>query len=468
GLGGRLKPDSVTTIQVSANYTIGLQNENRFSDINSFNNKLGQLSTGDIDQLNKTNTYYYKHNVGFTRLSKTKKGRRYSISQSLDINNRFNDYITNAQTQYRYPFSSDSLLYQLRSERIPRTDAVTSFNYSEPLGKKTTLRIGSRHEYSKLDNGITTYNKPDSNAKYYDIYNNQLSSHFARESNRFLVNVGFEYRFKNLTITPAIRGQGQYVSNRLASLPAAIKQDRFDLLPLLTIVYKQLNINYSKDIQLPSYTYMLPVTDNTNPYYINKGNPDLVPAERHNVSLNYSFNDPKRSLNINVYANGSLINNDVVQSYVVNQQGVQTTTPVNVNGTRNAYVYYGINKQYKTKQNFIFSFNIGNNINYNHNRLLYNGENSWQTNWSISGWAGANLNWNDKIEWNTSYGLNTSFSRYTSTVFKKLDVVNHTWDNELVVRWPKHIIWESQINYTYSGNLPAGYDKNIVRWNGGV
>jgi hypothetical protein len=78
------------------------------------------------------------------------------------------------------------------------------------------------------------------------------------------------------------------------------------------------------------------------------------------------------------------------------------------------------------------------------------------------------VNWNDKLEWNVNYSIGYNFTRYTSPLFKKLDVLSHYLDNELILRWPKHVIWETQVNYNYNGNLPAGYEKNIIRWNGGV
>lgn len=468
GLGARLKPDSLTNLLVNVNYTIGLQDENKYSGITSNNNKLGQLSNGNIGQFNQSNTYYYRHNVSFTRLSKTKKGRRFTVNQTVDVNNRFNDYITDSRTNFYYPVPSDSMLLQLRSERVPRTDVTGNFNYSEPISKAFTLRFGGRYEYGKLDNGVTTFNKPDSNSKEYNLYNAALSSHFSRESNRFNLSTGFEFKWKGFTFTPGIRAQGQYVNNRPASLPAVIKQQRFDILPSLSVVYKRLNFNYNKDISLPGYNYLIPVSDNTNPYYITRGNPGLEPSVKQNISVNCNFNDTKRSLNLFLYANGSLINKDIVQSTTIDDKGIQTNIPVNVNGSRNFYVNYGINKQYKTKQNFIFSWNTGANYNYNRNRLLYNGESSWQSTFSFSQWVGINLNWNDKFEWNSNGSYNYNFTQYTSAVFKKLEVRSYNIENELILRWPKHVIWETQTSYNYNSNLPAGYDKSIIRWNAAV
>ena len=58
-----------------------------------------------------------------------------------------------------------------------------------------------------------------------------------------------------------------------------------------------------------------------------------------------------------------------------------------------------------------------------------------------------------------------NFTKYTSANFKKLNVSNYNLNNELVLRWPKHFIWETQVGYSYNGSIPAGMPKEIVRWN---
>lgn len=465
GVGTKLKPDSVTTIQANASYKIGLQDENRLSTIYSDNNKLGQVSYGNIIQDNKANSYSYSQNFSYTRLSKTKKGRRYSISHNLDINNRYSDYSTDAVTHFRYPYSYDSLLQQLRREGLPRTDLNVAFNYSEPLSKRFSLRVGGRYEYSKLNDKIQTFN-PNNTDHEYNSINSSLSSNFNRESNRFYVNTGLEFKWKDLTITPSVRALYQQVNNNLA-LSDPIRETENNLLPGLGIVYKQLNFNYSKDVILPAYTYLIPVTNNTNPYFIVKGNADLVPAKRHNLSVNYNFNDQKRILNIWLSGGGSFTSNDVIQSISVDDKGIQTNFPVNANGSSESWLNYGINKQYRNKNNFILAWNFGAYYDYSRSKLLYNNEDSWQSIVYLNQWVGVNLNFNDKFEFNTNYGIGYNFTSYTSTIFSKLQVTTYNWNNEIIVRMPKYIIWENSINYAYNGNV-TGSAKSIVRWNAAV
>lgn len=468
GIGGKFRPDSVTTIQVNANYMIGLQDEYRFSDISSINNLLGALSTGDINQNNKANTYAYRHGFTYTRLSPIKKGRRFNLVHNLDVNNRFNNYYTESQVHYINPTAYDSLMNQLRREDVPRTDVITHFNYSDPFSKVVTLRLGGRYEYGKLTNAITTFN-PNTIDQKYDLINPSLSSNFFRENHRFFLLSGLEFKLgKNLTITPAARYLVQRVNNVLSSLNQSIKQQQNNLLPQLTLVYKQLNVNYTADVNLPNYTFLLPVADNTNPYLISKGNPNLLPSTRHNIGINYYMNDPKKNLNIGLNANGGFVENDVIQNITVDQQGIQTNVPVNANGSSNFGINYNINRQHKSNPKFIVSWNFGAWYGFNRGRLMYNNETSWQSTVNLNQWGSLNFNFNDKFEWNNNYSIGYNFTRYTNPSFRNLKVINHWAGSEFIIRYPKHVIWESSFNYSYNGNIPAGLPKDVLRWNAAV
>jgi hypothetical protein len=259
----------------------------------------------------------------------------------------------------------------------------------------------------------------------------------------------------------------QSFENNLASLPAVINQKKNSLLPALGIVYKQFNFNYNKDVSMPGYNYLIPVSDNTNPYFITKGNTGLLPIERQNFSVNYNYNNPKTNFNSYIYANGSFAKNDVIQSIVVDDRGVQTSMPVNTNGTKNFYANFNLNKQYKHNPKFIFTWNVGGYYSFNSSLLLYNNTSSRQKGYMLNNWGGIGLNFNDKVEWNSSISMGYNFSQYTSDRFKKINIRTTWLDNELVVRWPRHIIWETQFNQDFNSSL-TGSARRITRWNAAV
>ncbi|HET6766898.1 MAG TPA: outer membrane beta-barrel protein, partial [Chitinophagaceae bacterium] len=295
-----------------------------------------------------------------------------------------------------------------------------------------------------------------------------LSSDFRRISHRAFLGVGLEYKWKDLTITPSVRLLNQNVNNKLISANTFIRQKQFGLLPVFSIVYKQLNLSYNRDIILPGFHSLNPVVDLSNPYFIVKGNPDLLSSKRDNFSMNYYFNDAKRFINVGGYVSGGFTKNDIVQSITVDPRGIQTSMPVNANGSRNLSMNWNINKQYKNKQNRIFMWNTGNWMGVNKSRLLFNGIEAWQTTFNYNHWFGIGMNLNDKFEWNMNYSFGKNFTRYTSSYFKELKVSNYDWGNEFVLRWPKHLIWETQISYAYNGSIPAGYPRETIRWNGAL
>jgi hypothetical protein len=464
GAGARLKPDSVTNIVINANYLIGLQDEDRMNRITGDNNKIGLLSEGNVNQNNDAHTYWYRHSISFSRMSKKKKGRRVNFVHNLDVNNRFNDYMSESDISYFYPGTYDSIYAQLRKERLPRTDAITTFNYSEPISKKFTIRIGGRYEYSRFNNGVNTFNK-DGTGKF-EVLNDLLSSDFRRIGHRFFISPALEYKVKqDFTIAPSIRILEQHVTNKLITSDIILRQKKFDVLPGLSIVYKQLTINYNKDVMLPGFSYLNPVRDVSNPYFITTGNPYLLPSRKDNISVNYFFNNPKRYLSVGGWINAGFTNNDIVQSIVVDNNGVQESRPVNADNTRNYSMNWNVNKQYRNKHSIMFSWNTGNWMNLTRSRLLFNSTSGWQTTFIYNHWFGAGINLNDKFEWNINYSFAKNFTRYTSDHFKKLNVSSYDLGTDMVLRWPKHLIWETQFGYSYNGSIPAGLPQDMLRWN---
>ncbi len=177
---------------------------------------------------------------------------------------------------------------------------------------------------------------------------------------------------------------------------------------------------------------------------------------------------PRKNLNIGLNANSSFTDNDVIQNISVDSRGIQTILPVNADGSRNFSINYNVNKQYKNRQKFTLSWNFGAYYGYNKNRLLFNNENSWQTTVNLNQWGGISLNFNDKLEWNNNGGIGYNFTRYSNGAFTRLEVKNYGINSELIIRAPKHVIWENSISYNNNGDVPAGTPRDFFRWNAAI
>ena len=465
GLGAKLKPDSVTNILLGANYMVGKTADDMRTLVNSTHSVFGDLSDGNVDIGKDNLSKNYSHYINYSRLSRTKKGRRFNINHNLSWKSRNNQSLTNSVIHYRYPDMIDSAFNQQRREDIPTLSAGISGNYSEPLAKNLSARVDAKYNYEHLKNSITTFDIDNGNS----TKNPALSNVFNRTSNIFSTSAGLEYRYKKLTVTPRLRYQWQHFENDLASLNNTVDQKVNTFLPELSIVYGKLQINYQKQVILPDYRYLIPVFDNTNPYIINNGNPNLLPAIKNSIQVNMYAYDPKRSLNVWGWASAGTIDNDVIQNIILQPNGTQVIQPINASRGKNVSANAGVNKENKFSHKFTMTSNLGFYYAYKENYFSYNNSLSQQFNNNLNLWGGFGLNWNDVFEWNNNINFSYQKVRNSNTdIFKSYNTVDYEISSEQIVRWPKHVIFENNIAYVKNNAFVTASLRDFVRWNAAV
>ncbi|PZP48629.1 MAG: hypothetical protein DI598_09770 [Pseudopedobacter saltans] len=467
GFGFKLKPDTVTTVNFAASYTVGLQRDVVRTDMLSTNNILGDLSKGVINQSNHLDNYNYNHGFSWTKISRKNKRRILTLANQFNTGNGVNDYLTNSDLNYYYPNAYDSIQNQLRSIRLPQTNISTGFSFRDPLSTLFTLKLAGRHRYEYVSNHTNTNGKNTLNSDDFNFFYPELSGAFKRTKNDFVFSQGLQYQIKKLSITPSIGELLMFSDINLLSAGSSFHQNIRKIIPALDVSYGNFNISYDKNYNAPSYTYLLSIPDNSNPYYIVNGNSDLLPNSVDRFSTYYNYNDQKSNFNLWMSSSYNLINNDVIQSVNVDNQGVQTTTPVNANGTRSFYMNFNLNKDLKLSEKNKLTLSFGGYYSINRNKMLYNSDTSWQTTGNINHWMGVHLNLNDVFEWDNSFSPGFNFTRYSSEQFSKLNVNYRYLTSGIVVRYPKHVILETNMNYTYNSGISNG-QKSFYRWDAAI
>ena len=463
-VGFKLKPDTLTTWLGEINYTNGVQDNlsNRLQ--NAHSNFVSAINSGNVQNNQLNHNQFMKEGVEFTRLSRTKKGRRFSINQQVQYNDRKNDYTTLADLDFYYPTAYDSLMHQLRLEKIPQLNAWAGATYSEPLNKTFTLRVSGRYEYEKLKNNISTYNLLGGGKTYMSL----LSDGFNRSTNKGSLSTGLEWKYQELRIRPGLRFLSQSFRTQFTNMEEPFIQKQNNILPQLNIQYKNLNIDYNRNVNLPGYQYFIAVQDNTNPYIIQKGNTTLLPTVSDDIYMNYNNYDTKRNLNIWSWASASFVNNDVIQSIQLNSDGVQVISAVNANGTKKLGANYGFTKDYKTTPKFTWTWNIGGYTQYVNNKFLYNGTESRQKTLYNNNWGFVNVNWADKFEFNTNFGIGIRSTKNTNSYFKKFTSIDNMVGLEAIDRHVKHFIFETQLNYSYNNAIQDPNYQKYWLWRAAV
>lgn len=394
-----------------------------------------------------------------------KKGRKLSISldasstqqPQFNYNNAFNRF-------YNPDISSD--LNQLRDNSLENKRAYLSLNYSEPLTKKLSLDLRNSYNYLDNLNALYTYYQ-DPLDQNYDILVPNLSETVSQQGNKIRSALSLNWKpVKDLLISPELTYNRIDLRNEFENYPAF--NQNFNLFaPGLMIRYKSINFDYRTSIREPEVRYIQPVGDNTNPLFVQLGNRDLNPAVSQTIYINTYKYDPKKLLNYNFYLSGTKQKDAIIMSRTIDQNGVQTTRPINGNGVWTAGNGGNVTKDFKTGKNSIKA-RVGYWVNYNRTQVIVNNVTSQVSTVNLTPSAFLGLNLNDVFELNENYSVTYNNSQYEDNFFRDVRNRAHRIGTEVVLRYPKKVVWEGNFDVILNSQKIAGFDNNLQVLNAGV
>jgi ferric enterobactin receptor len=168
---------------------------------------------------------------------------------------------------------------------------ILQTDYSDPLGKHTTLETGLRAALqSRLNiNNNYTYD-PDSSA-YLLIPS--AASNYKSQSNVYAAYATLASSIGNFTYKAGLRVESSnYNGTLLNSGEKFSNQYPISLFPSLFLGQKigdgqELQLSYTRRVNRPNFFQLVPYTDSSNKLNITKGNPDLVPEFTQSLELSY-------------------------------------------------------------------------------------------------------------------------------------------------------------------------------------
>lgn len=467
GFGLKGKIDSFTRFEFKPNLILTNRETHSNRTITNESNVDDLLNTSFNEQNAEGKVVEYSHNLQVFKTFK-KKGRTLNFANWFTLNNSDYDQINEVQNVFFKNGSSDTTLLDQLRNRVENMLAMNAnASYTEPVSKQVSLRFAYSLNYDRGKDDVGTFVKNAGNGKY-EVPNENLSNGVQRSSWRNQLSASFIWKYKQLTLTASANVLALDIYNDFTRSATSVNQHYKFLLPGLNVNWKGLNASYNLNVNPPSISDLQPIPDNTNPLYIQMGNPDLLPARSHGFYLNYYKYVAAKSHNVSFYLNGNIREDAVTRARTVNRDGTQVTMPVNIDGQHNFYTNGNVSKQYKLNKNFQFSFGGGYNVNYGRNFLIINARRSYVKNYGLGPSMFTNFNWKDKIEFNIHYNLNYNKSDYENRDFADLDVASHYSMSELVIRWPKNIVWETSLNYRYNSQAAPGIQKSVALLNGGI
>ncbi len=438
--------------------------------INSQSSSKTNSSTGTL--LNSSNNNNQSAGNNFTGSGEITYGKRFNkigrsfvTNLSIGTSDSDKDYFVKSENSFR-----DSLgnLYttattQTQNETNTNFNYSAKVNYTEPLGggkylELNYLRRNNNYDYLKEFYDVTGPNT--------EIYNTTLSLDYT--NNYVYDNYGSNIRFNTEKSNISFGGAAQRsnLDGEIASTNFKLNRTQWNILPDFKWKYNftkstRLNFDYRTNVNEPSIDQLQPTIDNSNPLNLYEGNPNLKTEYRHSGSLRFMSFNQFSFTNVFAMASAMYTKNKITNAQTLNNQFIQTTTPINVDNDLflNAYFYFGTPvRKIKSK------INIRLNSSYNKSILFINTtENNVDRITNGIDFSIENRN-KDVIDAKIGTRLSYTTTKYSISNSLNQNYVSTVYYAEFLKEFKKDWIFETEVEYTlYSGDQFAN-NPNIPIW----
>lgn len=340
-----------------------------------------------------------------------------------------------------------------------------SASYSEPLGKDLTalLRYSYMHNLNLNDKVTNNFN---GGTGKYDQEDTAFTNAFRNVTGAHIPDLSFVYNKNKWRASIGSGMQFLLQDNYSITDNSLLHQYYVNIMPSANLTYNfsksgNLSLFYNGRSSQPSIQQLQPVPDNTNPLYIQLGNPDLKQSFFHNVNMHI------RQSNGNTYwftgLNFNSTQNQIINETFYDSVGRQISIPINVNGN---YGFSG-NMQYSytwKRKDWTLRMNLGNNGFYSSNTSFTNKVKITARSFSIAESIGLNLTYKQVLSFMPSFNIRFNKTLYSTQSLSDADFNTKTFSLSAFWNQPKWLIIENNLQYNYNSEIAPGFKKGVVMW----
>lgn len=425
-------------------------------------NSSDQLTTNEGDVLRGSGSLLYRRKF-------LKAGRNMSVNLLYGINNQ--NFFGNTTASNIFFNTQDGGATFREDELNQNQDQVNDnnnyragFSFTEPLGRRRYLEFNYNYSQNVTDLDRTVFDVVTGE----EIFNQQLSNLYRAGYTYNNAGLNFVVNRPAYNLTVGATYQNSNLDGELLLADTEINQTLNNILPKLNYRYnfatgKNFTLDYSTNVIEPTVTQLQPFVDNSDPLNIYEGNPNLRPEFRHNVALRFIAFNPStfRSLFSQlriVYATNKVRNNQTFDD-----NGVRTTTPVNVDNDYSAifFMSYGsrINK-------LNLRYRLRPTVRYTRGIAFVNGvENNTENVTLGSGISFDNLN-RDKVDLSIGGNFSYTTAQFSLAENQNQDFINHSYFTDLTVTLIQDKLnVGSRFDYSIFTGISDDFSQQIPIWN---
>ena len=469
--------DSFTSLKITPSFSYQKTRNKTLSDYTTLSEQGAVINDGNSSNLANGEGYNLNTNILFRKKFR-KKGRTFSLNLLTNLNNSNGGGNLKSLTSFFDPTSSVRSIDSVNQINNTEGD-LKGYNakavYTEPVFKKSLLEFSLGKSNTISTSSKTTYDYNQGNGKY-DLINALLSNdyrniygfgngglRFRKQTKTYNYSAGLSWQQADLEGKVIGRAKDSTITKRFSNLlPNARFQYYFSK-------FRNILINYSTSTNQPTITQLQPVPDNTNPLYIKLGNPNLKQEFISTLRVNASFVNPYKNRNFFVFLTAQQTDNKIVNYDKINQIGVDSVRPVNVNGVYNVNgsVSWGFPVRFLKG-----SVDISSNMAYDKGKqLVGDAVNKIQINKintiTLGPQVRLDMNPSEKINLSLTGGVNYSKSTYSIESARNSKFINQEYSAQMDWQLPKRFFFSSDFNYSIY-NYMSGFNTRVPLWNAGI
>lgn len=461
------KPDSLTQLIFTPNFSFSKTHQNEMSDSYTLNHETDTVNTILSDSYSKGDGYNVSGRLEASRKINS-RGSVVSASFSGGKGDTQSDGYNYSLTRYLLSEREDELIDQQTDYKNPNYNYRGYLSWVEPIGHNNFIQLSYSYSGSKREALKNAYTSDGSG--YYNILDSAYSQSSRNLSSDQRASLAFKsqrakYNYTiGFNVDPSYSKMETFVGDHITY---SNTRNVVNFSPTVQFNYrpsrqKNLRIDYDGRTSQPSMKQLQPIEDVSDPKNITLGNADLKPIYTNNLRIRFHNFMSEKQAALMVFANASYIVNDVVNDVSTDPtEGTNYITYKNTNGNFNANARMIFNTPLRNKK-----FSINNMLfsSYANTNSFINSEKNTNKSFNVQD----NLSINFRSDY-ADFGLNGNISyRRTQNSMEgqnNLNTFNYGGGANTTIYLPYEFKIESDINYSTNSGYSAGFEQKEWLWN---
>lgn len=276
-----------------------------------------ELYFGRTENTNDYSRFSINGGIDYQRTFANVKDRMLTLSYKISTNpqtsDSHSDYLDTRAADSQWQAFVDKLNEQRNDGSQNSTEHTLQADFTTPIGKAHTVEAGVKYIMRNNTSENDRWERDLADADFHP--DTDHSSHYKHRNDIMAAYTGYGLKLNKLSGRLGLRYEHTLQDVKYTLGRGSDFSKNFDdLVPSASIGYKltdmqNIRLGYNMRIYRPGIWYLNPYFDDSNPTYIEQGNPELTSEKTHTVNFSYSNFTPK--VNINIYTGYSVTNNSI-------------------------------------------------------------------------------------------------------------------------------------------------------------